>query len=101
MEIEYCPHRDNTASLQRWLCDAARAGDEAARADRVIALSDGRVAIDENSRDALSDVERLRSLGLDAPLPARIAYGLKRRGIYTGDVPVTAERLAEVLCAIK
>ncbi len=75
--------------------------DEAARADRVIALSDGRVAIDENSRDALSDVERLRSLGLDAPLPARIAYGLKRRGIYTGDVPVTAERLAEVLCAIK
>lgn len=31
MENEYCPHRDKTASLQRWLCDAAEVGDEAAR----------------------------------------------------------------------
>lgn len=75
--------------------------DEAVRADRVIALSGGKVVIDEPSVSALSDVERLRALGLDAPLPARVAYELKKRGIKLGEVPVTAERLAEELCAIK
>ena len=57
--------------------------------------------IDEPSVSALSDVERLRALGLDAPLPARVAYELKKRGIKLGEGPVTAERLAEELCAIK
>ena len=31
MEKEYYPYRDKTASLQRWLCSAARAGDFAAQ----------------------------------------------------------------------
>lgn len=75
--------------------------DEAARADRVIALSGGRVAMDMPSTAALSDVEALRSIGLDAPLPARIAYELRKRGLRVPDGITTPEGLAEALCGIK
>lgn len=72
--------------------------DEAARADRVIALDGGKVVIDAPARTALSDVETLRAYGLDAPLPARIAYEMRKRGALLPDGIVTAEDLAEALC---
>ena len=75
--------------------------DEAARADRVIALDGGRVAIDAPSAEALSDVQALRSIGLDAPLPARIAYELGKRGMRLEGKIYTPEGLAEALCAIR
>ncbi|MBQ7227165.1 MAG: energy-coupling factor transporter ATPase [Clostridia bacterium] len=74
--------------------------EEASRADRVIALDKGKIVIDEPSHTALADVERLRSYGLDAPLPARVAYGLKQRGVELGEI-VTARELAEALCRLK
>ena len=72
--------------------------DEAARADRVIALDGGKVVIDAPAHRALSDVETLRAYGLDAPLPARIAYEMRKRGALLPDGIVTAEDLAEALC---
>lgn len=75
--------------------------DEAARADRVIALSGGRVAMDMPSSAALSDVEALRSIGLDAPLPARIAYELRKRGLSMPEGITTPDGLTEALCRIK
>lgn len=75
--------------------------EEAARADRVIALSGGRLVTDAPASVALSDVETLRSVGLDAPLPARIAYELSRRGLKLPGGILTAEELAEALCVIK
>ncbi len=74
---------------------------EAARADRVIALSGGKVATDAPAREALSDVEALRSIGLEAPLPTRIAYELGRKGVRLPGGIITPEGLAEALCAIK
>ncbi len=75
--------------------------EEAARADRVIALDRGRIVIDEPSRSALSDVERLRSFGLDAPLPARVAHTLRRNGIAIDKDVISAEELKEALCRLK
>ena len=75
--------------------------DEAATADRVIALSEGRVVIDSDAHSALSDVERLRSYGLDAPLGARIAYALKKRGADLGGKRITDGELREALCRLR
>lgn len=72
--------------------------EEAARADRVIALHRGRIVIDEPSHKALADVERLRTFGLDAPIAARVAYELRRRGVpLEGEIVANGE-LKEALC---
>lgn len=75
--------------------------EEAARADRVIALDKGRIVIDEPARRALSDVERLRTYGLDAPLPARVAHELRLRGMPLEGEIVSAEELKEALWRLK
>jgi energy-coupling factor transport system ATP-binding protein len=47
--------------------------DEAARAERVIVLSEGRVAMDGPPREILTRVDRLTGLGLEAPSAVRLA----------------------------
>lgn len=75
--------------------------EEAARADRVIALSHGKIVMDEKSETALADVERLRRFGLDAPLPSRVAYELRRRGVNLEGNIVTNKQLEEALWRLK
>ena len=72
--------------------------EEAARADRVIALSRGHIVIDEPAHSALCDAERLRGYGLEAPLPARLACGLRARGVDVRGEIITDEELREALC---
>lgn len=75
--------------------------EEAARADRVIALEKGAIVLDKPSDEALSDVETLRAYGLDAPLPARVAYELRRRGMPLEGNIITSEQLKEALWRLK
>jgi len=49
---------------------------EAATADRVVVLSEGRVVADAGPREVFSDEGLLRSAGLDAPLPVRLSRAL-------------------------
>ena len=74
--------------------------EEAARADRIIALHRGHKVIDEHPRTALTDVDRLRAYGLDAPLPARVAHTLKTRGVNLDGNILSADELAEALCLL-
>jgi len=55
--------------------------DEAAQADRVIVMDDGRVVIDDVPRKVFSQVELLKSLGLDVPQVTELAYELNSNGI--------------------
>lgn len=60
----------------------------ATRADRVIVLHKGRVAADGATRDVLAHRDLLESVGLRAPLAARVAERLgaePREGIVDGD----------------
>ena len=75
--------------------------DEAATADRVIALDKGRIVIDSDAHSALSDVEKLRNYGLDAPLGARIAHELKKHGLDLGGNIITDGELREALCRLR
>ena len=58
---------------------------EAERADRVIVMNDGEVAMDGTPRQVFSQVERLHELGLAAPDTVELLYRLRRDGV---DVPL-------------
>ena len=62
--------------------------EEAARADRVIVLEEGHVALDGKPAEILTQVERLQGLSLDIPFAARFSYALQQRGM---NIPVTID----------
>ena len=69
---------------------------EAERADRVIVMNDGEVAMDGTPRQVFSQVERLHELGLAAPV--ELLYRLRRDGV---DVPLenlTVDECADTIC---
>lgn len=55
--------------------------DEAAGAERVVVLEGGRVALDGTPDDVLTRVDELAALGLESPLPCRIAHELRAHGV--------------------
>jgi energy-coupling factor transport system ATP-binding protein len=55
--------------------------EEAAMADRVIVLSDGKIAMNGTPQKVFSQVNKLRKLGLDVPPMAMLSSMLSRRGL--------------------
>ena len=55
--------------------------DEAALADRVVVMDDGKIVIDDIPRKVFSQVELLKQLGLDVPQVTEVAYELNQSGI--------------------
>jgi len=55
--------------------------DEAALADRVVVMDDGRIVIDDVPKKVFSKVELLKKLGLDVPQVTELAYELNKEGI--------------------
>ena len=70
--------------------------DEAARADRVIALHRGSVRLDGAPDDVLVRSEALRKIGLEPPLACRMAEALRERGVQAEAV-VSPDALADEL----
>ena len=72
---------------------------EAAEADRVIVMHEGGILADGTPREVFSQVELLRSAGLDVPQTTDLLYRLRQSG---WDVPLdalTPEECAEVIAA--
>ena len=55
--------------------------DEAARADRVIVINDGRLVLDGKPIDVFSQIDTIHSIGLEAPQSLELLYKLRRAGI--------------------
>jgi len=71
--------------------------DEAAQADRLIVMSEGRVIADGEPREVFQDVEKLRAVGLTVPGPVELLWELRYAGL---DVPIdvlTDDACAQVL----
>ncbi|MDP9264582.1 MAG: energy-coupling factor transporter ATPase [Chloroflexota bacterium] len=68
---------------------------EVARADRVIVLAEGRVALEAEPRALFAQPERLRELELDVPQVTEIADRLRRRGADLRLVPLSVAELAD------
>lgn len=72
--------------------------EEAAKADRVLAMQDGAVKLEGTPRELFSRVDEMRAIGLDVPAPAALAYDLRRAGVGVPTGILTAEEMVEALC---
>jgi energy-coupling factor transport system ATP-binding protein len=71
---------------------------EAARADRVIIIHDGQVAMDGKPNDIFSLGEELTAYGLDVPQGTALIHRLRERGIVLDGECTTPEQCAEAIC---
>ena len=71
--------------------------EEAARADRVVVMDDGRILMQGTPREVFSRVEELRAVELDVPQPTELCWELRRRGIPLPDGVLTAEECAQAI----
>lgn len=67
--------------------------EEAAQANRVIVMDDGKVVLDDTPSEVFSHVQELKRLGLDVPQVTELAYRLRKAGC-----PVDAHMITESEC---
>ena len=71
--------------------------DEAARADRILVIHDGKLLLDGTPREVFSQVELLHSVGLEAPATGELAYLLSKEGVVLPEGCLTVETCADAL----
>lgn len=71
--------------------------EEAARADRVIVINDGKISLDGTPRDVFSKVDKLRAMGLEAPQGNELVLELKKAGLKIDGESLTEEECVETL----
>jgi energy-coupling factor transport system ATP-binding protein len=67
--------------------------EEAALADRIVVMDDGKILLDDSPKKVFSQVEKMKSLGLDVPQVTELAYELQKAGF-----PVSTEIITEEEC---
>ena len=75
--------------------------EEAAQADRVVVLDDGRVLVDGAPKEVFSRVEELRAVALDVPQPTELCYLLRKAGVDLPSDVLTVEECVDALLACK
>ncbi len=73
--------------------------DEAALADRVVVMDDGRILLDGVPRKVFADVELMKSVGLDVPQVTDLSFRLRQKGIPLPADVLTPEEFADALVA--
>jgi energy-coupling factor transport system ATP-binding protein len=68
--------------------------EEAARADRVVVINDGRLTLDGTPREVFSEVELLHEIGLEAPQGVELVHRLRLAGL-----DILGDSLTEAECA--
>lgn len=71
--------------------------EEAARADRVIVINDGRIALDGTPKEVFANVEKLRRMGLEAPQGNELVLELKKAGLKINGDSLTESECVETL----
>ena len=71
---------------------------EAARADRVIVLDDGKIIADATPREVFANPEKLAAAGLDVPQCTSLVHALRARGIAMDGEPISTEECADMIC---
>ena len=67
--------------------------EEAAQANRVVVMDDGKVVLDNTPKEVFSHVETLKKIGLDVPQVTELAYRLRQAGC-----PVDVHMISEEEC---
>ena len=71
--------------------------EEAVRADRVIVINDGKIALDGTPHQVFKKVERLREMGLEAPQGNELILELKKAGLNISGESLTESECIETL----
>ena len=74
--------------------------DEAARADRILVLDDGRILRDGTPEEIFSDPAPLIAAGLDVPQSAALIHRLREHGVSVKGHVGTLENCLETICAL-
>ena len=75
--------------------------DEAAQADRVIVMDEGKTILEGKPRDVFANVEKMKNLGLDVPQVTELAYELKKSGISIDTNILNVDEMVDALCQLK
>ena len=74
--------------------------EEAARADRVIVINDGKVALDGTAREVFARTDDLHSMGLESPQSVELIAELRTAGIDIDSTALTAEECEEAVAKL-
>ncbi|MBQ2059386.1 MAG: ATP-binding cassette domain-containing protein, partial [Firmicutes bacterium] len=75
--------------------------EEAAKADRIVVLRDGKVDADGTPREIFSMSARLHDMKLELPFAVELARRLREDGLKLPEDILSEEELAEALCSLK
>lgn len=71
--------------------------DEAVLSDRIVVLNKGEIVLEGTPREVFSQVEKIKSLGLDVPQVTELAYLLKKSGLKVRNDILEINELVESL----
>ncbi|NGU14854.1 energy-coupling factor transporter ATPase [Clostridium perfringens] len=75
--------------------------DEAAQADRIIVMDKGEKVMEGVPREIFSQVEKIKSIGLDVPQVTELAYELQKEGVDISTKILNIDEMVNALCQLK
>lgn len=75
--------------------------DEAAQADRIIVMDKGEKVMEGVPREIFSQVEKIKSTGLDVPQVTELAYELQKEGVDISTEILNIDEMVNALCQLK
>ncbi|MBS5939252.1 energy-coupling factor transporter ATPase [Clostridium sp.] len=75
--------------------------DEAAQADRVIVMDEGKVILEGKPREVFSNVKEMKEIGLDVPQVTELCYELKNSGINIDTNILNVDEMVDALCQLR
>ncbi len=74
--------------------------EEAIKADRVIVMDEGKIALKGTPKQVFSKVKLMKELGLDVPQVTELAYMLKEGGLDISQEILTIKEMVDALCPL-
>lgn len=75
--------------------------DEAAQADRIIVMDKGKKVMEGVPREIFSQVQKIKSIGLDVPQVTELAYELQKEGVDISTEILNIDEMVNALCQLK
>lgn len=75
--------------------------DEAAQADRIVVIDNGKLIMEGTPKQVFSQVELMKKIGLDVPQVTELSYELNKEGIKLDKEIINVDEMVEALCQLK
>lgn len=76
--------------------------DEAAKADRVIIMDEGKVVLDGSPDEVFGHAEEIKAMSLDVPFAVDLAHRLRKRGLELPESIINTEEMVDyIVCRFK